>query len=101
MSAGAKYSTRYLLARVANALEAVRKDLPSSAASSEGLSYFQKFQEAYKQQLTTVMAFTGAAMAPALNPGWCCCCCGLQLLCWTVTLAGRTRTTSCTRLIDT
>jgi hypothetical protein len=68
MSAGVKYSTRYVLARIANALEAVRRDLPSSA-SHEASGLFQRFQEAYKQQMTTVMAITGTAMAPALNPG--------------------------------
>lgn len=66
MSVGAKFSARYFLARVENALQAVRKDLSSSGADA---GFFQRFQEAYKQQLTTVMAITGAAMAPALNPG--------------------------------
>jgi hypothetical protein len=82
MSAGAKYSTRYFLARVANALEAIRKDLPSSSINVETGSLVERFKDAYKQQMTTVMAFTGAAMAPALNPGWCRCC-GQQLLCGT------------------
>lgn len=72
MSAGVKFSGRYLLARFGQALEAVRKDLPAAAASTEPQSFFQRFQEAYKQQMTSVMAITGAAMAPALNPGWCC-----------------------------
>lgn len=79
MSAGVKYSTRYFLARVANALEAIRKDLPSSSTNVETGSLVERFKDAYKQQLTTVMAFSGAAMAPALNPGWCLCC-GQQLL---------------------
>lgn len=77
MSAGAKFSTRYLLAKFSQALEAMRRDLPAAAASTEPQSLFQRFQEAYKQQMTSVMAITGAAMAPALNPGWllliCCC----------------------------
>lgn len=71
MSAGVKFSTRYLLARVGQAVEAMRRDLPVAAASTEPQSLFQRFQEAYKQQMTSVMAITGAAMAPALNPGWC------------------------------
>lgn len=80
MSAGAKYSTRYFFARVANALEAIRKDLPSSSTNVDTGSLVERFKDAYKQQMTTVMAFTGAAMAPALNPGWCGCC-GQQLQC--------------------
>jgi len=77
MSVGAKFSARYFLARVENALQAVRKDLSSSGADA---GFFQRFQEAYKQQLTTVMAITGAAMAPAINPGGPFCSCGQQLL---------------------
>lgn len=74
MAAGARFIPKYFVARVANALESAAR----TAADAGQTSFLERFQDAYKQKLTTVMAITGAAMAPALNPGeFCCCgCCG-------------------------
>jgi hypothetical protein len=67
MSITRPWSTRYLFARVSNAIEAVIKDASTAAAAEQGL--LQRFQAAYKQQMTSVIALTGAAMQPALNAG--------------------------------
>ena len=67
MAAGARFIPKYFVARVANAIESAAR--AAADPSSQAASFVQRFQDAYKQQLTTVMAITGSAMAPALNPG--------------------------------
>lgn len=45
----------------------VLKQLSNPEAAQQPPSVLQAFQDAYKQQLTTIIAVTGAAMAPAIN----------------------------------
>ncbi len=66
MAAGARFIPKYFVARVANALESA---WGAAAETSGAASFVQRFQDAYSQKLTTVMAITGTAMAPALNAG--------------------------------
>jgi hypothetical protein len=47
----------------------VNKHTQAAAAAAQGQGVLQAFQDAYRKQLTSVIAFTGTAMLPGLNAG--------------------------------
>jgi hypothetical protein len=63
---GQKISTRYLWAKLNAARDVVLNELATSSQPSSGV--LQMFQDAFNKPLTSVIAVTGAAMAPAINP---------------------------------
>jgi hypothetical protein len=69
MSAMAKtgrFNGRYLWTKLGTARDTVLNQMSNPEAAAQG-GLMQMFQEAYKKQLTTIIAVTGAAMAPAIN----------------------------------
>ncbi|KAF8065520.1 MTS1 [Scenedesmus sp. PABB004] len=64
--AGRAFSLRYLAARLGTAAELVAKEAAEAPSSGAG-GLLDRFREALSKQLTTVIAVTGAAMAPAIN----------------------------------
>lgn len=69
-SALARGGLRYLMAKLNTAADICLNEL-SAAGSSKAAgssSVVSLFSDALKKQLTTVIAVTGAAMAPAINP---------------------------------
>lgn len=70
MSAMAKtgrFNGRYFWTKLSTARDMVMNQMSNPEAAASGGGLMQMFQEAYKKQLTTIIAVTGAAMAPAIN----------------------------------
>jgi hypothetical protein len=70
MSAMAKtgrFNGRYFWTKLGTARDTVLNQMSNPEAAAQGGGLMQMFQEAYKKQLTTIIAVTGAAMAPAIN----------------------------------
>eukprot|EP00882_Tetradesmus_deserticola_P005301 GHRQ01005580.1.p1 GENE.GHRQ01005580.1~~GHRQ01005580.1.p1 ORF type:complete len:221 (+),score=66.92 GHRQ01005580.1:241-903(+) len=61
-----RFSGRYFWTKLGTARDMVLNQMSNPEAAAGG-GLMQMFQEAYKKQLTSVIAVTGAAMAPAIN----------------------------------
>lgn len=67
MARTGRFNGRYFLTKLGTARDMVLNQMSNPEAAAQGGGLVQMFQEAYKKQLTTIIAVTGAAMAPAIN----------------------------------